>query len=247
MPGRVLILRDKALCAELIRELDANGVDCTFLPVTNTEFLAADVKQLFKYNWIAFTSANGVRGLFRALKTSAHVLPLNIKIAAVGKATAEVIHELFSRSADVVSEIADGTHLAQTLSKSLPAGTEILYPSPAGHDTEFTKIARQEGLHIDCLPVYKTVPVEDTVLREQLESAAGFAAAVFYAPSAVRAFGKAFPAPWNLTAIAIGPSTQKALAETGHKNISMSQDTYSLAISRAVREALELEWGHTHA
>jgi uroporphyrinogen III methyltransferase/synthase len=247
MPGRVLILRDRALCADLLRELPADEIECAFLPVTQIEFLDANVKSLNKFSWIALTSANGVRGLFRALNRSAHVLPLNVKIATVGNATAEVVHELFSRKPDVVSEIADGTHLAQTLSKSLPAGTDILYPCPGGHDTDFATIARQEGLNIDCLPVYKTVLVEAYALREQLVSAAGFSAAVFYAPSAVRAFHNAFPAPWNFTAIAIGPSTRKALAESGQINLIQSEDTYSLSISRAIRESLNPEWTHTHA
>lgn len=241
MSDRVLILRDAALCGELISRLEADGCACACLPVTRTEFIQPQSVSVFKYSWIAFTSANGVRGLFRALESSAHVLPLNVRLAAVGKATAELIHELFSRTADTVSEVADGASLAQSLIKSLPAGTEILYPCPGGHDSEFEIVCRANGLNVHSLPVYRTIAHSPEAIRDEYLSPCD--AAIFYAPSAVKAFHAAVPAPWSFTAIAIGSTTERALAQIGQTNIIKSENTepHSIAAAALNVRSIELE------
>lgn len=242
MHNRVLILRDPALCGELISLLRADGADFECLPVTRTEFLQPQKISIFKFSWIAFTSANGVRGLFRALESSAHVLPLNVRLAAVGKATADTIHELFSRKVDIVAEAADGASLAQSLITSLPAGTELLYPCPGGHDSEFAQTCRAAGLNIHVLPVYQTLALGAKNIQNELASLGEFDAAIFYAPSAVKAFHAAIPAPWNFPSIAIGTTTEHALQEVGQTSILKSESTQPCAIAKAVRALHSLEW-----
>lgn len=234
MPEHVLILRDESLCRELSELLLEHDCSRTFLPVTRTEYSRPQTISIFQYSWIAFTSANGVRGLYRALESSAHVLPLNIKLAAVGQATAQMIHDHFGRAADIVSEVADGAGLAQTLSKSLPAGTDILYPCPGGHDSDFPDQCSQYGLRVTPLPVYQTIAIEPGVLRGELNSLDKFDSAVFFAPSAVKAFHAAFPAPWRLTAIGIGLTTERALLQSGQINVTKSERPNAQSIAAAI-------------
>ncbi len=242
MSERVLILRDENLCRELGGLLRADGCTCTFLPVTRTEFIKPQVVSLYRYSWIVFPSANGVRGLYRALESSAHVLPLNIRLAAVGNATAQMIHDHFGRAADIVSEIADGAGLAQTLSKSLPAGTDILYPGPGGHDSDFQVHCRQFGLNVQAMPVYRTLAVEPDALRKVLPSLSAFDTAIFFAPSAVKAFHAAFSAPWSLTAISIGSTTERALLQIGQTIVTKSEHPDAHSIAMAAKGIHSMEW-----
>ncbi|MBL0061587.1 MAG: uroporphyrinogen-III synthase [bacterium] len=247
MSDHVLILRDAALCGELISLLEADGCTCTCLPVTSTEFIQPQGLSLYKYSWIAFTSANGVRGLFRALESSAHVLPLTVRLAAVGKATARLIHELFSRTADIVSEVADGASLAQLLTKSLPAGTDLLYPCPGGHDSDFENICRTNGLNIHSLPVYQTIANSPETIRSSFDTLPPCDAAVFFAPSAVKAFNTAVPAPWNFNAVAIGSTTERALAQIHQTIVTKAENTEPHAIAMAARGVHSMEWESQHA
>jgi len=237
----VLILRDRSLCGEIAALFPSGDPKLVFLPVTRTEFLQPRSFSLFQYSWIAFTSANGVRGLFRALGSEAYVLPPNVKIAAVGNSTAKAVYEVFSRNADIVSDVADGVHLARTLIVSLPAGTEILYPCPGGHDSEFMTLCNEYGLKLQPLPVYLTVPAETSEIREKFAAFAPVKVAVFYAPSAVRVFHEACPTPWDFTAIAIGPSTFRALAELDHSKTIESENPDPASLAKAIRVVSSLK------
>ncbi len=247
MSDHVLILREESLCRDLLSLLEADGCACTCLPVTHTEYLQSQNLLIQKYSWIAFTSANGVRGLFRALESSAHVLPHNVRLAAVGKATARVIHELFSRTADLVADVADGANLAQLLIKSLPAGTDLLYPCPGGHDSDFENICRANGLNVQSLPVYRTVAESPEAVRNSFESLPPCDAAVFFAPSAVKAFHAAVPAPWNFNAVSIGKTTERALAQVRQIFVTTAENTEPHAIALAARGVHSMEWESQHA
>lgn len=242
MRMRVLILRSPELSDRLINLLESDGVDFACLPVTRTEFIHPGFIPINKFSTIAFTSSNGVRGLFRALESSAHILPLNTRLAAVGKATADTIHELFSRNADIVAENASGASLAHLLCQELPAGTEILYPCPGGHNPEFADRCRAFGLNVHPLPVYRTVEVDPDTIRLALSASVEPDAVIFYAPSAVNAFQKALPAPWPFRAIAIGQTTERALHDAGQAVVVRSESTEPHSIVLAIHGIHSMEW-----
>lgn len=247
MPSRVLILREPGLAAPLSVALAAEGFECVALPVTNTEFVQPLNFTAVAEPWIAFTSANGVRGLFRALAQNGHLLPSTTRIACVGKSTAETVRELFARRADLVSPVADGAHLAEALAKSLPAGTELLYPCPGGHDSDFADICRKHGLVVRSLTVYRTNLIHPQALQEKLFELPNCEYVVFYAPSAVRAFCAACPLPWEMTAVAIGTTTQRALIAAGHCKTIVAEFPSVDEVANAIRFADCNDWEHEHA
>jgi len=245
--SRVLILREAVKAATLINALTSEGMECAALPVTLTEFITPKDFNGMREPWIALTSANGARGLYRALEKAAHALPPHVRVATVGAATAEAFHALFGREADLVSPVADGAHLAEHLSKSLPAGTEILYPCPGGHDSEFAVAARAGGLTVHEMPVYRTLPVAPERLTQQLTALLPRDYVVFYAPSAVRALANALPQPWDFTAVAIGPTTQRALIVSGLQDIIVAADPSAEAVANAILFEDCNDWESEHA
>lgn len=243
---RVLILRKPDSAVQLRAALEAEGYSSAALPVTATEFLLPANFVGVTTPWIAFTSANGARGLYRALVHAAHVLQPSVRIACVGQATADVAHALFARKPDHVAPVADGAHLALSLSKSLPAGTDILYPCPGGHDSDFTTTCRELGLNVQALPVYRTLMLDPQELQTALAPLLPCEYAVFYAPSAVRAFCLAHPLPWPFTAVAIGPTTHRALITMGQRNTILSEQPRAEAIVNAIRFADSNAWEPEH-
>lgn len=237
MLQRVLLIRQPELCSELCDLLHAEGFACSALPATTTEYITPEKLEIAT-PWVAFTSANGVRGLFEALRITKQILPFDVMIAAVGESTANAVRVYFAQEPEVISSVGTGAHLAEELSRTLPLGTQLLYPCPDQHRSDFADICRSNGLLIHALPVYRTIAREPRELSRQLQSHLPVDAAVFFAPSAVHAFHRALPLPWPFAAIAIGPTTQRALSALGHSRISTATHPDALSITKAVRASL---------
>ncbi len=194
MSRRVLIARDATLCGQLPELLAAAGYDTCAVPVTTTEFIQPIKFHIADHEWVAFTSANGVAGLSRALTQSSQTIPDRVQIAVVGGQDVSCSSQaLFQRDANLVSKIPDGIHLASTLAEALPTGTSLLYPCAAEHEPVIEDICRSNGILVTELPVYRTLHVSPDTLKNQLLSLQPFDVVVFYAPSAVRAFHAALP------------------------------------------------------
>lgn len=234
MSGRVLIARDATLCGQLSELLAAAGYDVRAVPVTTTEFIQPIKFHIADYEWVTFTSANGVAGLSRALIQSSQILPDRTQIAVVGKATSAAVCKHLQRDANLVSKISDATHLASTLGQELPAGTSVLYPCALEHEPVIEDICRSNGIRVTDLPVYRTLHVASEILKSQLQNFHPFDVVVFYAPSAVRAFHAALSTGIGYAAVAIGATTMFALEEIGCKVIEVSTSPEAPALAEAV-------------
>lgn len=247
MSGRVLITRDLALCGALPEKLRKSGHVVFGLPVTETMFMSPELPDLSRYDWIAFTSANAVRGLALLCAEGEAIDWSRLHIAAVGRSTAKVVSDILQRCVDIISIIADGPHLALAMTETLPPGARVLYPCAAEHDSLFTHICRSRGLHVDELPVYRTLPKLTSHLRDELSALGNIDAALFYAPSAVRSFRAAYLGKLDFAAIAIGPTTLFALEEAGFKRLALADSPNVDCMVRAVEESLTLVMDTNHA
>jgi uroporphyrinogen-III synthase len=112
MPRKIIIIRHEKTAAPLIASLKERGLSAYAVPVTRIVYhlskkLPSDINN---FDWIAFTSANGVRGFAEILSKSGYKLEDNLRIAAVGSSTAaEVENQLGKKS--IVPEINKGESL----------------------------------------------------------------------------------------------------------------------------------------
>ena len=69
MNKRVLIVRDPERASALKTKLIGEGVDVFTIPATQTEFLDTNLSlsNLSQYDWLAFTSVNGVKGFLKII------------------------------------------------------------------------------------------------------------------------------------------------------------------------------------
>ncbi len=158
---RIVITRDQSQSQELAERLTALGaevIECPVIQIRPLEFSTAGVDQ---YDWIIFTSVNGVRHFLNRLPD---VRQLKGRIAAVGSSTKATI-ESFRLSVDRVPReyVAEG--LVEAFAGDDLTGKRILIPRAAVARDLAPSALRTRGAIVDTLDVYETVLPEGAAAR----------------------------------------------------------------------------------
>jgi uroporphyrinogen-III synthase len=183
-------------------------------PVTESLRIADSMAlpDLTRIDWIAFTSSNAVTAFADILDESGRALPADVRLAAVGHATAQLVRQRL-RSLDVVIGSSGGGALAEAILKSERRADDlaVLWPCAEAALTEFSEELTTAGANVIEWPVYVTQPIPPWALHNRMEHPTFFDVVVFAAPSAVKSLRDAWPEQWTFKAIAIGPTTAEAL------------------------------------
>jgi hydroxymethylbilane synthase len=234
---RVLVTRSREQAPELVALLRERGAVPVLLPLIRTEAagdpkrIASAVAELSSYDWIVFTSVNGVRHFFEHLRG----LPFARRTAAVGPATAQALEALDAAPSFVPSE-----HTGAALAKGLleregePSRLRVLIPCAQEHDEEAARALRGVGAVVTELTVYRTV-AEEQKPDELAALAGGVQAALFLSGSAARAAGGLADRLSGAVVGCIGPSTAEAAREAGIR-VDVVPDEHT---SEALVDALE--------
>ena len=148
------------------------------------------------YDWIVFTSANGVRVFFEALGElgkDARVFG-GIKLAAIGPRTADCLREAGLR-ADFVPEVFTGRELArQLLNYTELRNKRILLLRSEIASDELVQGLETGGAAVTALSIYTAVAHQgdEKALMEQMQQGQ-IQWLTFASPSAVRAFFEQIP------------------------------------------------------
>lgn len=132
---RILITRAQAQSRSLAKKIRDLGGEPIYFPVIriipprNPEPLDAALDRLSSFDWLAFTSVNGVKHFFRRMdERGLDTRPLRkIRIAAVGPKTAEALEER-KLSPLIVPEENRAEALAAAMAPAVQPGEEILFP-----------------------------------------------------------------------------------------------------------------------
>lgn len=227
---RVLVTRAREQAAPLVEGLRDAGAGVMQLPVLAFEppsdsapvdILIQALREGVRYDAVIFTSANGVRFFFEALRANRLDLRAigNARVASIGPATAEAVHAL-----GVVSDVVPEEYRAEELFRALggPAaskGKRFLLVRAEVARNVLPDAIREAGGQVDVVPVYRTITpeIERDVARRHVELAT---IVTFTSPSSVtnlcRIVGDDAPALLRKRHLAvIGPITAKALADRG--------------------------------
>ncbi len=169
---RILVTRARHQASASSRLLSERGAQPVELPVidikatTNTEALDRAISNLEHYQWVVFTSVNGVEAFFQRLyalnlDTRAHN---GLKIGAIGPATAKL---LASKGiiADYLPEVYTGRGFIAGLSRQDIAKQRFLLPRADIADKELAEGITQLGAEVHEVAVYSTTPAADTASR----------------------------------------------------------------------------------
>jgi uroporphyrinogen III methyltransferase/synthase len=121
----------------------------------------AALDRLDQYDWLVFTSGNGVDGLLnRIFSRGGDVRSLaQVRIAALGRGTAERLAQ-FHLQADLTPEKVDAAALAKTLMEESAQGA-ILLARATGDRPVLAEELEEVGAAVDQVPVYRTVDVDE--------------------------------------------------------------------------------------
>lgn len=241
MKKRVLITRQEKRAAPLILALRECEIESFAVPVAETIFFEkVAISDLDNYNWITFTSVNGVSAFCKILKKNNLKLPDNMKIGAVGEATAFATAEDL-KPPDIISDKADGIAFAKHILKTVddPSVLKILWPCGQDALPGFPKILEGDKASVERLECYKSVAIVPEILKAKLQTAYPWEAVFFAAPSAVLAFSAAWDERSKFIALAIGQTTVEALHNTGYENIASADGPSAIECAKAISEVLK--------
>jgi len=171
----VVVTRTREQASDLsagVRDLGAHVIELPTIAVElmGDAILAAALDRVGEYDWLVFTSPNGVDRFFACLRdTGADARRLaGLRVAVIGPGSAHRLSQHGVR-ADLVPPLAIAESLAEAL---LEAGvgkeTRILLPRAEGARAALPDALRREGATVDDLAVYRAV-VPTSVDRGALE------------------------------------------------------------------------------
>lgn len=224
----VVITRALAQAQDAKRVLEAFGAQVLMCPMVciepavSPEDLEAVFNQVQSYDWLVFTSANGVAYTMTLMEAcpSRYDALRQVRIAAVGSSTVERLQQ-YGLKADIVPQVYTGQALVQSIRQVEPnlVSKRLLLLRSDIARPDIPQLLQKLGAHVDDVVVYRTraaIELSDlAMLKQQLEHG-GVDAITFASPSAVKSFTDVFaPDSRQLERVvlaAVGPVTGQALS-----------------------------------
>ncbi len=212
---RIVVTRPREQTAEWRQKLEFLGASVVELPLIqvskhiNPETLAEVLTEFGSYEWIIFTSVNGVRYFFEEfIRVHEDIRALGlIRIAVVGEATAAAVRELHLR-VDLQPKKASAEELAKELvgRESMDSAKVLVVTGNLNRDVLVDALHEARTI-VDRLVVYQTgeTDLSSDPLAGDFRSN-GADAILFASPSAVQSFFD------QAVALKLGPKARRPLA-----------------------------------
>jgi uroporphyrinogen III methyltransferase / synthase len=170
---RIVVTRAKGQAEALTFGLRALGADTVELPTIaietalDSEPLDCAIARLDEYDWLIFTSANGVQFFLERLDRSAVDLrKLRAKICAIGPATRRAVESLHLK-VDLMGKEYVAESLVEAFSRFELTGKRMLLPRAAVARDLLPMELRRRGAQVDVVEAYRTVIPQDAAERAQ--------------------------------------------------------------------------------
>jgi uroporphyrinogen III methyltransferase/synthase len=223
---RILVTRARhqaSALSQLLIERGAKPIELPVIsiqPLPDTGELDGAISNLDQYQWLVFTSSNGVEAFFERL----HSLKLDsralggLKVGAIGPATTQALEQK-GITPDYCPPVYSSEGLIAGV-KSYPVrGKRFLLPRADIADEELARGIRELGAEVHEIVAYRTVPQPEAIAqaREMLLSGQ-IDVITFTSSSAVSNLVAAFqgnPEINNTKVACIGPKTAETAAKAG--------------------------------
>jgi uroporphyrinogen III methyltransferase/synthase len=164
---KIIITRAQERAGNLSTRLRTLGADAVELPSIEIgpldDYAALDtaIANLRAYDWLIFTSANGVRFFLERLDRSPHDLrSLSGRIAAIGPATKAALEDLHLK-VDLIGEEFVAESLLEALSQEDLTGQRILLARAEVARDTLPAGLRARGAQVDVVAAYRTTAPEN--------------------------------------------------------------------------------------
>ena len=222
----VVVTRPKAQATDLAAALEGHGARVLRIPTIRIDPpadpapLAAAVRGVVPYDWVVFTSTNGVLA-FCAAAEHAGLRPRSAvrgaSICCVGPATARA-----AEAAGLRVELVPQAHVAEGALSAIAAtgsveGVRFLLPVAEGARDVLPRGLRELGAEVEVVTTHRTVPAAEPAPEVRAELETGVDLVTFTSPSSVRGFDRLHEGPPIAPAAVIGPVTAAAAREAGYE------------------------------
>lgn len=248
---RVLVTRAMDQSKELINKLHSAGAEVVHIPtieiVDPDSWEACDnaISNLAAYDWLIFSSTNGVQFFLSRLKTTTGISGLKSKkIAAVGRKTEQVL-KAAGLQVDLVPEEYSAEGLVHEFKKKDVTEKRFMIPQAQKSREILSKSLKALGANVDAVPVYNNkIPKLDDL--SQVKNGQHLDILTFTSPSTFRNFLKLLGVErvkeWigsGSQVAAIGNVTRQAITDAGFTvDILAEQSTMASLVSAIVKRYL---------
>ena len=224
---RIVVTRARAQASDMRQKLEDLGAEVIQFPTIRIqppalwEPVDQAIEELDTYDWVVFSSMNGVQSFFKRLfEKGRDVRSLGGKsVAAIGPKTAEALRQF-----GIFPDLVPKDYKAEGLLAVFPEGDKkrILFPRAKVAREVLPETLRKRGHHVEVVPVYETVmeepdpEVKGAILSGEVDLV------TFTASSTVHNFVEIMGGregiqglPETLRVASIGPITSQTLREYG--------------------------------
>jgi uroporphyrinogen III methyltransferase/synthase len=174
LAGRtVVITRAQNQASEFVAELERYGAAVILCPtievcaLDNYQRLDEAIEHLYGYDWIIFTSVNGVDYFFQRLTVANRVVSEldELKVCAIGEATAERLRSLRVH-VDLIPDEFKAEGVFEGLARYVSgveklSGLNVLIPRASVARDFLPKALEDAGARVDVVPAYRTASPAD--------------------------------------------------------------------------------------
>ena len=250
---QILVTRARQQASALVKELSALGAECVEFPTIDitppNDWGPVDqaIADLDRYDWLVFTSVNGVDFFFKRLFENgrdARALS-RIRTAVIGPASAQRLLS-FGFKSDIVPKTYRAESVVEAFEAEHMRGKSVLLPRAAEARPVLPQALKQMGAHVDEITTYRTRRIKDNdgALLSQLENRK-IDMVTFTSSSTVRNFVSLLPAGRvrdllsTVTVVSIGPITSQTAADLGVR-VDRTAKTYTIP---GLIRAIEAHYG----
>jgi uroporphyrinogen III methyltransferase/synthase len=238
---RIVVTRAREQASDMVRRLSDLGAECLEFPTIkvappeDTSPLKDAVERLLEYDWIVFTSVNGVKfffGLLFDMNKDVRALA-HLRTAAIGPATAEELFK-YGLKSDIVPQNYRAESVVEAFSKEPLKGKKILLPRAKEARPVLPVELHKMGAEVDEVTTYLTEKVGDNadILIKQLgEKSVDLIS--FTSSSTVKNFKALLPPDQfdklmeGITIASIGPITSNTAKELGF-DVHITAESYTV-------------------
>jgi uroporphyrinogen III methyltransferase/synthase len=247
---RIVVTRAREQASDFLACLSELGAECVefptieVIPPSSWKELDRAIGNLESYQWLVFTSVNGVKYFFERLEDSGQDVRnlKGIRIAAIGPKTADAIHGKGVKP-DLVPEEYRAEAVVEAFRKHRVAGSRILLPRAAEAREVLPQELEKMGATVEVVEAYRTVKPEGD--RDEIRAMLGkgdIHMVTFTSSSTVNNFMEMFEGEsdqllkWmeKVTVACIGPVTAKTAEERG-LSVRITPSDYTIeALAKAI-------------
>lgn len=255
---RVLVTRPVAQASELTQRLRDEGAEAVevptirIVPPQDPRPLITAVQRLAAYDWVVFTSSNGVDAFFAEVRRQSKDARLlgGVRVAAIGPKTAATLCR-YGVQADLVPDEYRGEAVAEAM-LAYPGfevrGAQILLPRAAVARDVLPEQLRAAGADVEVVEAYQSLPPseEDRQHLRGLFERRGVDVVTFTSSSTVRHLWEAIGDAALLRGVivaSIGPVTSATAAELGIR-VDVTATDYTV---EGLVEAIDSYYSHVDA